>query len=209
MNRTTEKLKDHHRTFLVRELACFAGPTEAAAALKEEYGIDISPQGAQHYDVTKDAGRRGQVAQKWHTLFHASRAAFLDNVVATIPEAHKSVRIQELAKASRQFKKKENYLAMARMLEQIAKEVGNVHTNRHELTGRDRGPIKYQAVDDLTDEQINQEIEQIFAQNGLKLVPITQLDAIEKQDALTLSSDENRQLCVDPDVHTASAGEHE
>ncbi len=165
------KLKDHHRAFLVSEFACFSSPQQAADALKQEFGIEISPQGAQHYDVTSGAGVRA--AQKWHGLFDVSRQAFLDDVVSRIPEAHRSVRIQELAKASRQFKKKENYLAMARMLERIAKEMGSVYSNRREITGSDRGPIKYQAVDDLTDEQINQEIEQIFAQNGLKLVPIT------------------------------------
>ena len=61
---------------------------------------------------------------------------------------------------------------MARMLEQIAKEVGNVHTNRHEFTGKDAGPIKFQNIDDMTDEQINLELKQIFARSGLALVPI-------------------------------------
>ena len=69
-------------------------------------------------------------------------------------------------------KKKENYLAMARMLEQIAKECGNVHTNRHEFTGKDRGPIKHQDVSEMTDEQIDLKLKQIFAQSGLALVPI-------------------------------------
>jgi len=44
--------------------------------------------------------------------------------------------------------------------------------NRREFTGRDRGPIKYSEVADMTDEQLDQEIEQFYAKNGLELVPI-------------------------------------
>jgi hypothetical protein len=53
-------------------------------------------------------------------------------------------------------------MAMADMLERIAKEVGNVHTNRRELTGRDRGPIKYSEVDDMTDDEIDRELRQLL-----------------------------------------------
>ncbi len=154
------KLEDVHRSFLVLEFSCFSTPTEAARALKQEFGIEISPQGAQHYDVTSGAGARA--AKKWHDLFDVSRQAFLEEVQSSIPLAHKAVRIKELARAANTFKASKNYMAMARMLEQIAKECGNVHTNRHEFTGKDRGPIKYQDVETMTDEQISAELRQIF-----------------------------------------------
>ncbi len=107
-----------------------------------------------------------------HELFGRARKAFLEDVKSRIPHAHKALRIKKLARASDAFEKSKNYLAMARMLEQIAKEVGNVHTNRHEFTGKDRGPIKDQDVETMTDEQISQELEQILAQSGHALVPI-------------------------------------
>ena len=150
------KLEDLHRAFLVREMACFASPKEAADAIKQEFGIEISPQGAQHYDVTSGAGARA--AKKWHELFNVSRQAFLKEVQNSIPFAHKSVRIKELARAATTFKQQKNYIAMARILEQIAKEVGNVHTNRREFTGKDGGPIRYADVSDMTDEQIDDEL---------------------------------------------------
>ena len=170
MAKTTRKLKDHHRAFLVREFACFATPMEAADALREEYGIEITPQAAQHYAATSGAGR--QAAKKWHDLFDVSRQAFLDDVVARIPEAHRSVRIQELAHASRIFKKQRNYMAMANMLERIAKEMGNVHTNRHEFMGKGGGPIKFAAVDDMTDDQIDQELRRILNVDGARVQPV-------------------------------------
>ena len=154
------KLKDYHRAFLVRELACYASPKEAADALRTEYGIEIAPQSAQHYDATSHAGSKA--AKKWIELFGVARKAFLDDVETRVPEAYKAVRIHELAKASRKFKKNGNYMAMADMFERIAKEVGSVHTNRREFTGKDRGPIKVEAVHDMTDEQIDAELERLW-----------------------------------------------
>lgn len=156
MANTAKKLKDHHRAFLVREFACFATPMEAADALRDEYGIEIAPQSAQHYDAASGAG--SDAAKKWHDLFAVSRQAFLEEVSERIPHAHKAVRIKKLARAADAFEKSKNYMAMARMLEQIAKEVGNVHTNKHEFTGKDGGAIKFQDVGDMTEEQIDAEL---------------------------------------------------
>ncbi len=158
MAKTTKKLRDNHRAFLVREFACYSSPQQAADALREEYGVEIAPQSAQHYDATSGAG--SDAAKKWHELFDVSRQAFLEDVKSLIPHAHKALRIKKLARASDAFEKSKNYLAMARMLEQIAKEVGNVH--RREFTGKDRGPIEYQDVETMTDEQISAELRQIF-----------------------------------------------
>ena len=156
MAKTTKKLKDHHRAFLVGEFGCFATPQEAADALREEFGIEIAPQSAQHYDATSHAGTRA--AKKWRDLFAVCREAFLEDVKDKVPHAHKALRIKKLARAADAFESNKNYLAMARMLEQIAKEVGNVHTNRREFTGRDRGPIKYQPVSEMTNEELDDEL---------------------------------------------------
>ena len=159
MAKTAKKLKDHHRTFLVREFACFATPTEAADALREEFSIVITPQAAQHYDATSHAGT--QAAKRWHELFDAFRMGYLTDIASTVPEAHKAVRIHKLARASRAYGKKGNYVGMADMLERIAKEVGNVHTNRRELTGKGGGPIKYQDVETMTPDQIDAELREL------------------------------------------------
>ena len=159
------KLKEVHRAFLVREFACFAGPKEAVRLLMEKFGIEITVQGAQHYDPSTNQGLK--LAPKWKELFKAVRQAFVDDVVATIPESLKSVRIRRLAEASRQYQEHKNYLAMARMLEQIAKEVGNVHTNIREFTGKDGGAIQFQDVGAMTDEQIDDELRQIFGRKDV------------------------------------------
>ena len=100
-----------------------------------------------------------------------ARAAFLEHVSNEVPEAHKAFRIQQLARASRIFKQNKNYLAMANMLERIAKEMGNVHTNRHEFTGKGGGPIKFAEVDDMTDDQIDAELKRILNMDGARVQP--------------------------------------
>ncbi len=50
------KLKDEHKAFLVQRLAVFDSPKQAAEALKAEYRVEISPQGAEAYDPEKRAG---------------------------------------------------------------------------------------------------------------------------------------------------------
>ena len=154
------KLENVHRAFLVREFACFSTPMEAADALRQEYGIEITPQSAQHYDATSGAGARA--AKKWREMFNICRAAFLEEVSAQVPLAHKSLRIKKLARASDAFEKSKNYMSMARMLEQIAREMGGAFTNRREVTGKDSGPIQYQDVETMTDEQIDAELRQLL-----------------------------------------------
>lgn len=107
-----------------------------------------------------------------HELFGRARKAFLDDVRERIPHAYKAVRIKKLARASDAFEKSKNYLAMARMLEQIAKECGGAFTNRREITGKGRGPIEYKDVETMTDEQLDLELKQLLAQSGHALVPI-------------------------------------
>lgn len=41
--------------------------TEAADAVKKEYGIEITPQSAQHYDATSNTGKNA--AKKRQELF--------------------------------------------------------------------------------------------------------------------------------------------
>ncbi len=153
-----EDIKDRHRAFLVMEFACYATPTEAAKALLDEHGIVISRQRAQHYDP--EHGPHDGIAKKWVDLFRVCRDAFLEDCKSKLPYTHQAVRVKHLSEAADEFRERKNYIAMARMLEQIAKECGG--PARLELTGKGGGAIKYAAVDDMTNEQINAEILRIL-----------------------------------------------
>jgi len=151
------KLKDNHRAFMVEAFACYAMSSEVVRAVKAKFDIDITRQSADYYNPECAVGER-RLGTKWKDLHKMVRAAFIEDITATVPFSLKSVRIKELATAAQVFKDRANFIGMARMLEQIAKEVGNVHTNKRELTGKDGGAIKFQDVGDMTDGQLDDEI---------------------------------------------------
>lgn len=155
--KSSRKLTEQQKAFVVQSLACFDTPKEVSEALREEMGVQITPQSAEAYDYTKKAGRG--VAQKWRDLFDQTRKRFLDDIEGHVPEANRAVRVRQLAHAARAFKGRNNYIGMADMLERIAKELGNVHTNKREVTGKGGGPIEYS---DMTDEQLNARLGALF-----------------------------------------------
>lgn len=163
---SARKLKNEHRAFIVQRVACYDSPKEVADALKEEYGIEISPQAVEVYDPTKRAGKG--LAKTWRDLFELTRKAFLEDVTAHVPEANKAVRIRALANSARAMKSRGNHLGAAQLLEQISKEMGNVYTNRRELTGKDGEAVKMDVKHtDLTDEQLDNRIKQLYADAGM------------------------------------------
>ncbi len=167
-----KRLNDAEKAFVVQQLACFGSPKEVSEALMEEYGVQLAPQNIEAYDPGKRAGQH--LSKKWRVLFEHTRQAFLDQVEKRVPEAHKAVRIRHLAHAARAYKGQRNYMAMADMLERIAKETGNVHTNRREFTGKDRGPIKFAEVSDMTDEQIDDELRSYGFDPDIHQAPTTE-----------------------------------
>ena len=166
------KLSEEQRTFIVQQLACFLTPGETAEAVYEEFGVRITGQNAEKYDHTKRAGK--DCAKKWRILFDATREEFIKHFAGRAKNSHKAVRIRELSKAADHYKKAGNFMAMAAMFEKIAKEVGNVYTNRTELTGKGGGAIKVEAVEDMTKEQVEAELRGYGIDPNVHRAPIVQ-----------------------------------
>lgn len=163
------KLRDEHKAFVVVRLACYDSPKEVADALKAEHGIVLTPQGCEAYDPNKRAGQR--LGKQWRDLFEKTRADFHANIERYVPEANKTVRVRHLGHAARAYREKGNYISMADMLERIAKEVGNVHSNRREVTGKDGAPLKVlAATSEIDTDDLKQELAQILASMGATLV---------------------------------------
>lgn len=150
----------------MQALAQFETPQQAAVALKAEHGVAISPQRAEIYDPTKRAGER--LSQRWREFFYKTRRHFLERL-EDVPEAHKAVRVRQLAHAARAYKARGNYRDMANMLERIAKEVGDVYSNRREVTGQGGGPLRLE-YSDLTDEELDARIAQLIGITGLTVL---------------------------------------
>ena len=133
-----KELPNDVKVFIVQRLACWDTPSQVAASVKEEFGIDIPRQNIHRYDPTVKAG--ADLSKKLKTLFEETREAFTTDT-ATIGIAHKSVRLRALDRMARSAESRGTILGAAALLEQAAKECGGSFTNKHELTGPNGTPL--------------------------------------------------------------------
>lgn len=137
-------LNNEVKAFIVQALACFDTPSQVAAAVKEEFGIEITRQNCEIYDPTKRAGRT--LAKRWVTLFHDTRKRFREET-ADIPIANRAYRLRTLGRIAEKAENMRNLALTAQLLEQAAKEVGDVYVNRQpkpEGGGEDVVPTRVQ-----------------------------------------------------------------
>lgn len=132
-------LTNEQQTYTVQALACFDSPSTVAKALKEDFGVQVSPQGVESYDPNKRAGRN--LAKKWLTIFEETRKAFLEDT-SQIGISHRTVRLRTLQRMAEKAETIGNMVLASSLLEQAAKEMGGSYSNRRELTGAGGGPIR-------------------------------------------------------------------
>ncbi|MDD1966178.1 DUF2280 domain-containing protein [Pseudomonas putida] len=120
-------LRSEVKAFIVQALACFDTPSQVVAAVKTEFGLDISRQQCESHDPTKFAGQK--LGQKWAELFHQCRARFREET-ADIPIANRAYRLRTLGRMAEKAETMKNMALTAQLLEQAAKEVGDVYVNR-------------------------------------------------------------------------------
>ncbi|MBY0238476.1 MAG: DUF2280 domain-containing protein [Burkholderiaceae bacterium] len=120
-------LKDEVKAFIVQALACFDKPTQVVAAVKEQFKLDVTRQQVENYDPTKYAGRTLNI--KWKTLFEDTRKRFRDQT-AEIGIANRAARLRALDRMADKAEAKGNLPLAMQIIEQAAKEVGDVYVNR-------------------------------------------------------------------------------
>lgn len=120
-------LSSEVKAFIVQALACFDTPSQVAASVKEEFGLEITRQKCEANDPTKYAGR--DLAKKWVILFHDTRNRFRLEM-AEIPIANRSYRLRALGRMMVKAESSKNMMLAAQLLEQAAKECGDVYLNR-------------------------------------------------------------------------------
>ena len=106
-------------------------------------------------------------------LYTETRKAFCKHIAERVPHAEKAYRVRKLAKAADAYEKAKNWVAMAGMLEKIAKEIGGSYTNRYEHTGKGGGPIKYEDVTDMTTEQLESEADRLWTKRQSQIEAAT------------------------------------
>lgn len=115
------------KAFIVTRLACFDSIPDVVRATKEEFGVTVSRQQVQFYDPTRKAGER--LGAKMKQLFKEQREKFLQGT-SSIPIAHKAVRLRTLQRLVDKAEERGNTALVAILLEQAAKEMGGMFTNR-------------------------------------------------------------------------------
>ena len=120
-------LKNDVKAFIVQALACFDTPTQVSQAVKQEFDVDVTRQKVEQHDPTKRAG--ANLAAKWVTLFHDTRKRVREET-AEIPIANRAYRLRTLGRMAEKAENMKNMALTAQLLEQAAKEVGDVYVNR-------------------------------------------------------------------------------
>ncbi len=160
-----KRFTSEHQRFVVQGLACFLAPSEIRDGLKERWGIEASLSRIVYYDPTA-AGTR--LSQALRDLYDETRKRFIEETT-DLAISHRTFRLRQLqsmatkleAKASETKNPqlaKDLMKTAAEMYEQAAKEMGNLYSNRRELTGRDGGPIETKDLglnlEDLTEGEL-------------------------------------------------------
>ena len=125
-----ERLSDDVRRFIVQRLAMFDTPSQVAEAVKAEFGIEVTRQAVRAYDPT--ARNAKKPARKWAVIFEETRKRFLAQTSA-IPIAQRAVRLRRLDRMYMAAESSKNYALAAQLLEQAAKEEGELFTNARRL----------------------------------------------------------------------------
>lgn len=75
------KLSDEVKTYIVQALACFDSPSVVAAAVKKDFGLDVSRQFVESHDPNEKAA--SGLASKWRALIEETRKTFLEDTGVT------------------------------------------------------------------------------------------------------------------------------
>jgi hypothetical protein len=86
------KLEDHHKQFIVEQLAEFRTPAEVSRLLKEEWGVEVDRFQIRTYHPDKPAYAG---SDKWREIFQARREAYL-NQFNDLPIASDAFRLRQL-----------------------------------------------------------------------------------------------------------------
>ncbi|WP_395602417.1 DUF2280 domain-containing protein [Pseudomonas sp. A1230] len=131
-------LKNDVKAFIVQALACFDTPTQVSQAVKQEFDVDVTRQQVEQHDPTKRAGVN--LAAKWQTLFHDTRTRFREET-AEIPIANRAFRLRAMNRFVERAETMKNIGLAMQILEQAAKEVGDVYVNRQKKNDDESEPV--------------------------------------------------------------------
>ncbi len=115
------------KTFIVQALACFDSPSQVAEAVRANFGLTVSRQQVEIHDPTKRSSKG--LAKRWVTLFEDTRAGFRETMIE-VPVANRAYRLRALGRMVEEAEERGHLAQAAKLLEQAAKECGDMYTVR-------------------------------------------------------------------------------
>ncbi|MEQ4312200.1 DUF2280 domain-containing protein [Pseudomonas syringae] len=135
------------KAFIVQALACFDSPSQVAEAVRANFGLVVSRQLVETNDPTKRCSKG--LAKRWVTLFEDTRASFRETMVE-VPVANRAYRLRALGRMFEEAEARGNIAQGLKLLEQAAKECGDLYTNRRvksdNLVSGDAEPVRVEFV---------------------------------------------------------------
>jgi hypothetical protein len=121
MGEPLDTLTLRQKQFVVEQLAAFGSPSEVAKGLLEQFGVTVASHVVAAYDPTRRAGQRCPAL--WKQRFLDAREAMIHGTPSAL--ASRSVRLQQREKMFRRAIEQEDFLLANRILDSIAREVGD------------------------------------------------------------------------------------
>ena len=120
-------LQNDVKAFIVQALACFDTPSQVVEAVQKEYGVVVTRQQVETHDPTKTSGKG--LAKRWVTMFEDTRKRFREET-ADIPIANRAFRLRVMNRFVEKAETMKNIGLAMQILEQAAKETGDIYVNR-------------------------------------------------------------------------------
>ena len=154
------RLNKRVKLYIVRSLATYETPSETARGVQEEFGINVTKQQCEAYEPTKKTGQ--DLSEELKEEFYRVRKE-MNNNLSAIPIANIAYRLKRLQRFIDHEQFKDNPVLVPSLMEQAAKEVGGLYTNRKEITGAGGGPLQSENITYVTatDEQVRQAIDEL------------------------------------------------
>lgn len=131
-------LSSEVKTFVVQALACFDTPSQVVEAVQKEFSLSITRQQVESHDPTKVSGKK--LADRWKTLFEQTRKRFREET-EDIPIANRAFRLRAMNRFVEKAESMKNIGLAMQILEQAAKETGDMFVNRARKEEADVEPV--------------------------------------------------------------------
>lgn len=136
-------LSSEVKAYIVQALACFDTPSQVAEAVKREFGLEVSRQQVETHDPTKRCAKT--LAKRWVVLFEDTRKRFREET-ADIPIANRAYRLRAMGRFIERAESIKNIPLAMQILEQAAKECGDMYVNRQKKADAEEEPAPVTSV---------------------------------------------------------------